>query len=203
VIKNIIFDLGNVLVDVHYERFREKIYSFNNSKDAYDNFFLDGNYWNLGFEAGKLTTNEFVSKCIAELQLEMSRENFITAFNDVFDEINPMKDIVQKLSKEKSYKLFLLSNTSPLHFNYVMRKFDYINLLDKYGLSYELKSLKPGREIYERAIKHFGVYPEECLFIDDLVENCLAAEKFGIKTIVYNKHDHNEFINDFDNALKV
>lgn len=200
-IKNIIFDLGNVLVNVLYERFREKIYSHNISKETYDNFFLDGNYRLLGYEAGTISTNEFVSKCLDGLELNMKRDDFIGAFNDMFTEITPMKEILQKLSKENNYDLFLLSNTSPLHFDYVRKRFEYLNLIHMFGLSYELKSLKPELEIYERAIESFGVKPEECLFIDDLEENCIGAAKFGIKTITYDKKNHARFVRDFENCL--
>jgi len=192
-IKNVIFDLGNVLVDVHYDEFREKIYNNNVSKEAYDNFFLDGNYRLIGYEAGMISTDEFISRCINGLQLNMTRDEFIESFNNMFTEITPMKEFVTALSEERKYSLFLLSNTSPLHWQYAKRKFDFLNLFDKFGLSYELKSLKPEKEIYEKAIKHFGVNAEECLFIDDLSENCIAAEKLGIKTIVYDKSYHSGF----------
>jgi glucose-1-phosphatase len=192
-IKNIIFDLGNVLVDVQYEKFREKIYAGNVSKETYDNFFLDGNYRLLGYEAGQITTEEFIAKCNKGLNLKMTGKDFIDAFNDIFVEIKPMKELVLKLARENSYRLFLLSNTSPLHFEYAKKKFKFINSLHKFGLSYEFKSLKPDDLIYERALNLFDVYPEECLFIDDLEENCRAAENFGIKTIVYNKNNHYDF----------
>ncbi len=132
----------------------------------------------------------------------MTRDEFIDAFNNMFSEITPMKEIVSTLWEQRKYNLFLLSNTSPLHWDYVKKNFEFVNLLDKFGLSYELKSLKPEKEIYERVIEHFEVNPEECLFIDDLPENCSSAEKFGIKTIVYNKHDHEKFIAEFENILR-
>jgi len=200
-IKNIIFDLGNVLVDVQYERFREKIYANKVTKETYDNFFLDGNYRLLGYEAGEIDTEEFIAKCNKKLNLKMTRKDFIDAFNDMFGEITPMKKLVLELAEKNNYKLFLLSNTSPLHFEYITDKFDFVNSLQKFGLSFELKALKPEEIIYKRAIKYFDVKPEECLFIDDLVDNCKAAEKFGIKTIVYDKFDHSGFVKQFDNFI--
>jgi len=202
VIKNIIFDLGNVLVDVNYEGFRNKLCT-GISEDVYDNFFLNGNYRLLGYESGMITSDEFVSKCIGELKLEMSRDEFIGSFNNMFTEITPMKELLLKLADERRHNLFLLSNTSPLHFDFVKKEFSYVNRLHKFGLSYELKSLKPEAEIYEKAINHFGVKPEESLFIDDLPENCSGAESFGIRTIVYNKHDHRNFEKEFDKFLRM
>ncbi|HEY3250940.1 MAG TPA: HAD family phosphatase [Ignavibacteria bacterium] len=200
-IKNIIFDLGNVLVDVQYERFRKVICSKNVTEKQYDDFFLNGNYRIMGYESGKINTGEFVSTCINGLNLRMSEQDFSNAFNDMFEEITPMKELVLKLSRDKSHNLFLLSNTSPLHFEHAIKRFDFINSLHSFGLSYELKSLKPEKEIYERAINQFGVNPAECLFIDDLAENCASAEKFGIKTIVYDKKNHEAFVPKFEKLI--
>src|SRR4030095_909723 len=150
VVKNIIFDLGNVLVDVKYERFQEVIYSNNVSKERYDSFFLDGNSRNLGYEAGRISTDEFISRCLNNLDLKMSGWEFADAFNDIFVEITPMKELVLKLAADNSCSLFLLSNTSPLHFEYIKQKFDFINSLKKFGLSYEFKCLKPEEVIFEK-----------------------------------------------------
>ena len=60
-------------------------------------------------------------------------------------------------------------------------------------LERKLKALKPDADIYERTIDHLGIIPEESLFIDDLKENCEAAEKFGITAINYDKNNHKEF----------
>lgn len=196
-IKNIIFDLGNVLVNVEYERFIAKLVSRGVSKETYSNFFKGGNYRLLGYESGEITSEEFITKCLAGLKLDMPRSEYADAFNDMFSEIKPMSTLVKQLKIENKYSLFLLSNTSPLHFEYIKQKYDYVNLLEKFALSYELKSLKPDDIIYIRTIEHLGVNPVESVFIDDLQENCDAANKHGIKTICYDKNDHEEFEKQF------
>ena len=196
-IKNIIFDLGNVLVNVEYERFINKLLSAGVTEETYSNFFKGGNYRLLGYESGEISSEEFITKCLAGLNLKMERNDFANAFNDMFSEIIPTKSLVKKLSGEGKYDLFLLSNTSPLHFEYIKKKYDYVNLLSKFALSYELKSLKPDDIIYERTIEYLEIIPEESVFIDDLIENCDAANKFGIKTICYDKNDHAKFEKEF------
>lgn len=200
-IRNIIFDLGNVLVNVEYERFQKKIFENGVSEEKYNDFFKGGNYRLLGYESGEITTKEFINRCICGLNLEMSENEFADAFNDMFSEINYMSELLRKLSEERKYNLFLLSNTSPLHFEYIKEKYDYVNLLHKFGLSYELRSLKPEIEIYERAVEYLEVKPVETVFIDDLPENCEAAERFGIKTICYDKNNHSDFTERFQNVL--
>ncbi|MBZ0202365.1 MAG: HAD family phosphatase [Ignavibacteria bacterium] len=200
-IKNIIFDLGNVLVNVEYERFINAICTNGVSKDAYLKFFKGGNYRLLGYEAGEITTAEFIEKCRNGLGLKMSDDEFTGSFNDMFTEIPEMSSLVRKLDAGEKHNMYLLSNTSPLHFEYIKKKYDYVNLLDKFALSYELKSLKPDDEIYERTITLLSADPKESLFIDDLPENCMAAEKFGFKTICYDKYDHTKFEHEFDKIL--
>lgn len=200
-IRNIIFDLGNVLVNVEYERFIESICKSGVSKESYMNFFKGGNYRLLGYESGEIGTTEFIDKCKRGLGLNMSEDVFADSFNDMFSEIPSMSSLVRSLSAKGEYKLYLLSNTSPLHFEYIKTKYDYINLLDDFALSYELKSLKPDDEIYKRTITRLGVDPKGSLFIDDLPENCKAAEKFGFKTICYDKNDHSRFELEFDQIL--
>ena len=192
-IRNIIFDLGNVLVNVDYSNFKIELDEQGVSEKLYNSFFTGGNYRSLGYEAGKITTDEFAGKCINSLELNMSTNEFCRAFNDMFTEIKPMSELVRKLATEKKYNLFLLSNTSPLHFETVLKDYDYINLLDKFAVSYKLKALKPDAEIYHKALALFNAKDDECIFIDDLKENCEGAESAGIKSIQYDLKNHTAF----------
>lgn len=200
-IKNIIFDLGNVLVNVEYERFINKLKNSGVSNETYMNFFKGGNYRLLGYESGDIDTEQFITRCLDGLSLKMARDEYSAAFNDMFSEIAPMSSLVRKLKEEGKYRLFLLSNTSPLHFEYIKKNYDYVNLLEKFALSYELNCLKPDAIIYTRAVQHLGINPGESLFIDDLPENCEAAEKAGIKTICYDKSNYAKFEKEFETIL--
>lgn len=197
-IRNIIFDLGNVLVNVEYERFINKLKNSGVSDETYMNFFKGGNYRLLGYESGDINTDEFITKCLNGLSLKMKRNDYADAFNDMFSEIVPMSRLVKKLNADGRFRLYLLSNTSPLHFEYIKQNYDYVNLLEKFALSYELKCLKPDDIIYSRTIDHLGIVPGESVFIDDLPENCAAAEKAGIRTICYDKDDHVKFEKEFE-----
>jgi FMN phosphatase YigB (HAD superfamily) len=198
-IKNIIFDLGNVLVNVDYTNFKNRLRADGVTDEQYNDFFGANNgfrkYFELGYESGRISTGKFIDKCLTGLRLKMTGEEYGNVFNDMFSEIKPMSDFVRELASEGEFNLFLLSNTSPLHFDYIKEKYDYINLLHKFGLSYELKSIKPQEAIYKKAVELFNVNPHESVFIDDLKENCRIAEKFGIKTIQYT--DYNIFLEKF------
>jgi HAD superfamily hydrolase (TIGR01509 family) len=202
VIKNIIFDLGHVLVNVDYSNFRNKLEADGVKEELYNSFFTGGAYRNIGYEAGRIDTRQFIEKCVNELGLKMSGSEFADAFNIMFAEIKPMSSLLRNLKAEGKHKLYLLSNTSPLHFEYIKTGYDYINLLDDFALSYKLKSLKPEPEIYLKAMDLFKSKPEESVFIDDLIENCQGAEKVGIKSIQYDLKKHDKFEKEFDLRLR-
>jgi len=187
VIKNIIFDLGNVLVKVDFARFeRNCLLVAGIDEKKFDMFFRKKIRHD--FESGKLSTPEFMELAYHELGGNVTKTELRKIFVDMFCEMADMKRFLKRLSKQKKYRLFLLSNTNPLHFNYCRKTFKYINLVDKFILSYKIKMAKPDRKIFETSIRKFNLIPSETLFIDDLKENCRAAEDTGMKTICYRNY---------------
>lgn len=82
--------------------------------------------------------------------------------------------------REKA-RVFLLSNTNPIHFQVVEKKYHLMEQLDGTVLSFEVGYRKPEPEIYFYALEKSGNVPEETFFIDDLEENIVGAEKVGIR----------------------
>ena len=97
--------------------------------------------------------------------------------------------------KKAGYRLFLLSNTIDVHWDYcVEHLFPYRNhgvedYFEHCFLSQRMHLAKPDAHIYEEVIRQANIYPDETLFIDDLKENCEAAEKLGIHTFQNVKFD--------------
>lgn len=202
-IRNVIFDLGNVLVDVDYSRFMKRLFGEGVTEEKYNSFFIGDKYLKMGYESGRITTEEFIDICIGSLGLKMSAAEFADAFNDVFSEIKPMSEFVRKLAAEKKYNLYLLSNTSPLHFERSLKDYDYIGLLRECAVSYKLHALKPGPEIYQKALTLFNVSADECVFIDDLILNCEGARCEGIKSIQYDLTNHAKFEKEYYTLIGV
>jgi len=195
-IKNVIFDLGNVLVKADFNKFKQRLYANGVSEEVFYNIFADSNKMQMEFESGIMSKDEFVNSCVGSFKNILSKEVFIDCFNSWFEEIPKMKDFLLELAKNQKYKLYLLSNTNPLHFEHILEKYDYVNLIDTFLLSFKLGCLKPDSYIYEKIIRENNLIPDETIFIDDLKENCEAAERLGIKTIQYS--DHSEFIEKFN-----
>jgi glucose-1-phosphatase len=194
VIKNIIFDLGNVLVRVNFARSKKLLLSAGVKKEDLKRFF--NKKIRNDFELGRISTSEFMDRAYLELGRNVTKTKLKKLFVDMFEEIPEMKRFLKQLAKEKKYRLYILSNTNPLHFNYCRKRFKYINLIDKFILSYKIKMVKPNRGVFKMVIKKFNLVTSETLFVDDLVENCKAAEDTGIKTICYR--NYSSFIKRFE-----
>lgn len=185
-IKNIIFDLGNVLVGVDFEMSKGLILSAGVSERKYKNFF--GKNIKRKYESGNIKTSEFMDLAYRRLGNAIPKKKLKELFEDMFYENPEMKRFLKRLFESGKYRLFLLSNTNPLHFNYIKRKFTYINLIDNFLLSYKLKIVKPDAAIYKTVLKKYKLNSVETIFIDDLEENCKPARKLGIKTICYKNY---------------
>lgn len=193
-IKNIIFDLGNVLVQVDFAKLKSHLLSAGVKEKDFKRFF--NKKIRNDFELGKITAGEFINLAYHELGEIVSKTKLKELFVDIFEGKPEMKKFLKNLTSQNKYRLYILSNTNPLHFNYGRKKFEYINLVDKFILSYKLKMTKPDRKIFKTVIKKYKLEPAETLFIDDLKENCLAAEDTGMKTICYR--NHRTFIKKFE-----
>ena len=185
-IRNIIFDLGNVLVHVDFAKLKSSLLTAGVNEKDFSRFFSKKIRRN--FELGKISASVFMDMAYHELGEIVSKSLLKKPFTDIFDEIPEMKKFLKSLVQKNKYKLFILSNTNPLHFSYGRRKFKYINLVDKFILSYKLKMIKPDKKIFRTVIEKYKLVPSETLFVDDLKENCLAAEDTGMKTICYRNY---------------
>jgi FMN phosphatase YigB (HAD superfamily) len=188
-IKNIIFDLGNVLIKADFRKFKDKLISHGVSEAAFKDVFTRGNKMHAEFECGKINEEEFVNACIFMLDSVITDEIFVECYNGIFDEIYEMKIFLENLANNGKYNLYILSNTNPIHYEYALRNYSYISLIKNHALSYRLNLAKPDIRIYEKVIRQYEIIPGETVFIDDLKENCEAAEKTGIKSIHYTEHD--------------
>jgi glucose-1-phosphatase len=117
---------------------------------------------------------------------------FVAIWEDIFTENHAMLDLVRALHRE--YPLFLLSNTSDLHMEYVFRMYPVLSLFKDGVYSYRAKCFKPDRRIYEIALRQFGVEARETVFIDDLQPNIDTALEMGFHAIHYDHNRHGDLV---------
>lgn len=186
-IKNIIFDLGNVLIPLQMEQagleFRKLISDQSGIKDPMELSYLES--FTL-YETGKISTKDFFQSLKPYFKEEVSISDFEIAWNMI---IGDLPDAHARLLKRLSnrYQLFLLSNTNELHANHFEYKIDGIlnihQVFKKVYYSHLEGFRKPQKEIYQRVLDQNRLKPSETLFADDLRENIESASELGIQTL--------------------
>ena len=187
-IKNIIFDLGNVIINIDTERtaaemrklgFKdfEKTYSLLSQTNLFDSL-----------EKGLITPEKFHNEINSQLINKVSSEKIDKAWGAMLLDFPKERiELLQKLNKK--YRLFLLSNTNEIHFhqynNDLINQFGFglNSLFEKAYYSFELGMRKPDTEIFEYALNDSNLNPFETLFIDDLDKNIETASRLGLNTI--------------------
>jgi putative hydrolase of the HAD superfamily len=188
-IKNIIFDLGGVILNIDYKRpqeeFRklgvkevENLYSKQNQVELFDLL-----------ETGKISEKEFVQKIKESSDLTLTDSEIINAWNSILLEF-PLRrlQILQQL--QLHYNIYLLSNTNEIHekaFNEMLKiQCGYPSLalfFDRVYLSHRVGLRKPDPKIFELVLRENKLNPSETLFIDDSPQHIESATLLGIQTI--------------------
>ncbi len=187
IIKNIIFDMGGVLVPLDPARCRrafEALGAFNTA--AYVRDFRTEDLFH-DIETGAMTTPEFCSEVRRIDSLGVS-DGEITAAWDAL--LLPSDDVRREgllRLKSAGFRLFLLSNTCDIHWQSASKKLipapgrDINDYFERCFLSYELHARKPSPGIYAEALRLAGIKAPETLFVDDNAANTAAAEKLGMR----------------------
>ena len=193
--KNIIFDLGNVLVKLNPEGCIGAFKAIGMGELVDTNPQSEGMKLMSKLGVGMITTEEFCEAARKLTGTDVTNEEIINAANKMLVVIPDEKKERLLQLKKAGYRLFLLSNTIDIHWGYcVEHLFPYQNYgvedyFEHCFLSQRMHLAKPNARIYEEVIRQANIHPDETLFIDDLKENCEAAEKLGIHTFQNVKFD--------------
>ena len=193
-IKNIVFDLGGVLVDLDFKGAINGLQQagFANVKEQLMAFDRDGIFQK--FELGEMTAEEFRTAIRENSTVELTDEEVDNLWNAMLLEI-PREKLELILALRGKYMVYLLSNTNSIHWDYVCknafnyRGFRVKDYFEETFLSYEMHLAKPDKAIYEKVLQDANLLAEETLFIDDSEANCKAAEEVGIHAHHYHIGD--------------
>lgn len=190
-IKNIIFDLGAVIININLQLTAEALKqlispTFESQKDdlvqkAYKApFFID-------YELGKIDDATFCQSLRETFHLDATNEQIIAAWNTLLQDI-PSDRIELLHHLRKTHRTFILSNTNAIHIkevNQILHKSHGLatcdDLVDKAYYSHLMHLRKPWSAIYEQVIDENELNPAETLFIDDNLENIQAANSVGLQ----------------------
>lgn len=176
-IKNIIFDMGGVLIYWNPIEFAKKV-GFDNPEEIVHLIYETG-IWS-GIDAGKYPAAQGHKIIIDSLPNEY-KEGANKMIEDWQDLSYPIPGILELIKhiKEAGYNIYLLSNAGDDHPSY-WSNYPYKPYFDGLYVSAFHKKTKPHPEVYSDFINTFNLNKEECIFIDDVSDNVDAANKFGI-----------------------
>lgn len=192
-IKNIIFDLGGVVLDIDPMEIKNQLHEID-----FQNFDkLEGvEYTTLTkqFELGIITAESFRKTAKKVLGLDKIKgSTFDDIWNSMLFDI-PRERIEALEEIKKHYHIYLMSNSNEIHYDMYVRdlqlRFGYNqfdDLFHKSFFSFDLHMAKPDPNIFLYALDHYGMNAEETLFFDDSIENINIAKSLGLKTYLIKK----------------
>ncbi len=181
-IKNIIFDLGNIIIKCAN---LSTMLNFTDNKEIAENlikYIFKSEEWKL-LDLGNITKEDAILK----IQNRVPK-GYKSLIKEVIEnrtkylKINKETIEIAKKLKEKEYKIFVLSNMVTYTYEY-FKDNEFFNICDGIVISAYEHIKKPDEEIFKRILKRYNLIPEECLFIDDddTKESLKTANKLGIK----------------------
>lgn len=184
--KNIIFDLGGVILDISYDK---TIQAFKNlgiqdfeqlyTQATQTGFFDD-------FETGKMSSSKFIAALQHKIANDITSNDIIHAWNAMLLnwDIHRLNLLVEL---RKHHRVFLLSNTNSIHQSSFMLSLKeqtglatLMNHFDKIYMSHEIGLRKPNVEIFEYVLNDQQINAEETLFLDDSIQHIEGARTIGI-----------------------
>jgi|TARA_B110000858_G_scaffold62421_1_gene72426 putative hydrolase of the HAD superfamily len=179
-IKNIVFDFGDIFINLDKKLFAEELQKIHISQESEEMLPILQQY-----EMGLVSTDKFLT--FFEERLSVSQDKLKRAWNSILlDFPKERLRFIQNLSESKKYRLFLLSNTNDLHISWIqqnwgMEQYNAFKIcFEQFYLSHEINLRKPNNNIYEFVLTSNDLEPKETLFIDDTKENTDAAKALGI-----------------------
>jgi glucose-1-phosphatase len=182
----IYFDLGNVLLHFSHDQACRQVAEAMGCSPGAVREVLFSSGLEHRYEAGEMTTPEFAEEFFAALGRRAPVEKLAHAAGAIFQINESIWPVVAQLSAA-GYRLGVLSNTCEVHREYFASgRYSLIPAaFSVMAMSYELRSMKPAREIYERAAALAGCVPSEIFFTDDLAENVAGARAAGFDAVQY------------------
>lgn len=190
-IKNIVFDVGKVLVDFNWKQVFTALGFEGETYRKVEEATVKSAAWG-EFDRGKLTDEEVLQSFLAQApDCETEIRTFWEHVPDTIRRYDYAESWIQDL-KEKGYKVYLLSNYPNRTYHLTRKELSFVDMVDGGIFSYQIKKIKPDPAIYQALFEKYSLVPEECVFLDDNGDNVAAARKLGMKAIQFHGKEQAE-----------
>ena len=179
-----LFDIGNVLLKLHFERFHKTVLGSPNASVPTELATLKDSY-----EKGEVSDEDFVRHSLNILSSPLTPEEFTTAWRDIFLANTPMWKVVEQL-KAQNHRLITFSTTNNSHAEAFLADYSGFDHFDHHHFSHHVGSIKPDPAFYQKAVDTYKIDPAETFYFDDLPENIATGRKFGFTSWQYDHRDH-------------
>lgn len=182
-IKNVIFDIGNVILNFDYKKvIREFTDNVNDQKFIYNNIINSPEWLGYGLIDTGYITRDVAIKIVQDRTNHMNDKliyDFWMNYNDYAFIDENMISLLKSL-KDNNYKIYLLSNINEHTVNFINDNSNLLDIVNGYVFSYKEHQVKPYTSIYNTLLNRYKLNPKECLFIDDNQKNIDTALQLGI-----------------------
>lgn len=180
-IKNVIFDLGGVVLGRDFKRLGDVLgntFAFISADESFPE------YWS-EFDRGTYTREEVTRMLADDYNLALDDAN--EQVQRLLELLQPIPETIEVIEefKQRGIRCYVLSNMSKEFFAELV-KFPVFGLFDGVVVSYQERINKPDRGIYEAILSRYELVPSETLFADDKIANTDAAAELGLHTLTYD-----------------
>ena len=141
-------------------------------------------------ETGRLAPRDFHAAFSRLFDIEVEYARFCDIWTSIFTHELLPESLLESLAER--YRLVLLSNTNPIHFDMIRGAYPHLRHFHHLVLSYEVGALKPEEAIYRAAIERAGCNPEECFYTDDIAEFVAAGRRAGLDAVQFESREQIE-----------
>lgn len=183
-IRNLIFDVGDVLVEYRWFEMLTRDYGLSEAEaKRIGEEMFDNEIWVQGLDGGRLSLEEAIHQYELKYPDDVDVMGWFLGNGEQMAVKRP--EVWEKVVglKQKGYKIYILSNYSDELFHQHTEGASFLDVLDGGVVSCQVKEIKPNRRIYEILLERYDLDPTECLFFDDRADNVEAARNLGFEAI--------------------
>ena len=187
---DIILDMGNVLLEWNKDKILQGVSDTKKDYLMLDKTIFQSGLWER-LDLGTMTRQELVLKVVSMIGSTYQKKVEEVIWNwpsyiDIYREVFP---VLSEL-KKKGHRIFVLSNTSKVFYDLLDEQLSPLKeLLDGFVLSCDIKAIKPDLAMFKEILDKYQLNPTNCVFLDDIEDNIIAAEKLGIKAYQVKKRN--------------